>query len=97
VAVEGDRWIGFATVNLVQANGNAHNEMTGVRREYRGRDIALALKLLAIRYARSIGAREITTSNDSLNAPMLAVNRKLGYIPQNGQYKLKNDRPDFPN
>jgi GNAT superfamily N-acetyltransferase len=95
VAVEGDRWIGFATVNLVQANGNAHNEMTGVRREYRGRDIALALKLLAIRFARSIGACEITTSNDSLNAPMLAVNRKLGYIPQNGQYKLINVTPIF--
>ena len=95
VAVDGDQWIGFATVRLVAANGNAHNEMTGVRREYRGRGIALALKLLAIRFARSIGAHEITTSNDSLNAPMLAVNRKLGYKPKNGQCKLKNDRPNF--
>jgi GNAT superfamily N-acetyltransferase len=95
VATDGDKWVGFATVNLVQANGNAHNEMTGVRREYRGRGIALALKLLSIRYARSIGAREITTSNDSLNAPMLAVNYKLGYISQNGQYKLINVTPIF--
>jgi GNAT superfamily N-acetyltransferase len=93
VAADGDQWIGFATVNTVAANGNAHNEMTGVRREYRGRGIALALKLLAIRFARSIGAQEITTSNDSLNAPMLAVNRKLGYQPQNGQYKLNCVQP----
>jgi hypothetical protein len=41
----------------------------------------------------SISARELTTSNDSLNPPMLAVNRKLGYTPQNGQYKLKNETP----
>jgi len=95
VAVEDDRWVGYATVTLVPANGNAHNEMTGVLREYRGRGIALALKLLATRYARSVDAQEITTSNDSLNAPMLAINRKLGYKPQNGQYKLLNATPIF--
>ncbi len=86
---------GFCQRQLVPANGNAHNDMTGVRREYRGRGIALALKLLAIRFARSVGAQEITTSNDSLNAPMLAVNRKLGYQPQNGQYKLNCTHPVF--
>jgi len=96
IAAVGESWVGFASVTLVSETGNAHNEMTGVLREYRGRGIALALKLLAIRYAREAGARKITTSNDSLNAPMLAVNRKLGYQQQRGVYRLKNEHPVFP-
>ncbi len=95
LALDGEKMVGFATVAIVPASGNAHNDMTGVLAEYRGRRIALALKLLAIRYAREAGAREITTSNDSLNEPMLAINRKLGYRPQTGVYKLRCDQPVF--
>ncbi|HEY7850574.1 MAG TPA: hypothetical protein VIC27_10950, partial [Ktedonobacterales bacterium] len=29
------------------------------------------------------------TNNDSQNAPMLAVNRKLGYQPQPGFYRMR--------
>ncbi len=65
--------------------------MTGVVASYRGRKIALALKLLAIRYAWSHGAKTIRTHNDSLNAPMLAINRKLGYQPQSGKYRLRKE------
>ena len=69
------------------------NTMTGVRRAYRGRGIALVLKLLAIRYARSLGALFVRTHNDSGNAPMLAINRKLGYQPEPGIYGLKKMMP----
>ena len=55
---------------------------------WRGRGIALALKLLAIRAARRYGARYLRTNNDSENAPMLAVNRKLGYQPAPGYYRM---------
>jgi GNAT superfamily N-acetyltransferase len=58
-----------------------------VLKEYRGRKIALALKLLATRYARSLGATFIRTNNDSKNEPILAINRKLGYKPEPGWYK----------
>jgi hypothetical protein len=30
----------------------------------------------------------VRTDNDSKNAPMLAVNRKLGYKPEPGYYRL---------
>lgn len=46
-----------------------------------------ALKLLAIRCARRYGAVYIRTHNDSENAPILAINRKLGYQPQPGLYQ----------
>ncbi len=62
--------------------------ITGVERAYRGRHIALALKLLGIRYAKARGALTIRTNNDSQNVPMLAVNRKLGYRPEPGIYRL---------
>ncbi len=44
--------------------------------------------LAAIRYAQAQGAHTIRTNNDSLNAPMLAINEKLGYGPQPGKYLL---------
>jgi GNAT superfamily N-acetyltransferase len=65
-----------------------YHMMTGVEREYRGRGLATALKLLAVRCARRYGAAYLRTNNDSQNAPMLAVNRKLGFVPEPGKYLL---------
>jgi hypothetical protein len=46
------------------------------------------LKLQTILLAKKEGLRFIRTHNDSNNAPMLAINRKLGYKPEPGYYKL---------
>lgn len=54
--------------------------LTGVRRGWRGRGVALALKLRAMRYAREQGVSTLRTDNESGNAPMLAVNDKLGFV-----------------
>ncbi len=88
LAVDGDAWVGFAGLSMNPEKHSAYNATTGVIREYRGRKIALALKVLAARCAREQGAREISTDNDSLNAPMLAINRKLGYQPEPGKYTM---------
>ncbi|HYN89501.1 MAG TPA: GNAT family N-acetyltransferase, partial [Ardenticatenaceae bacterium] len=58
-----------------------HTGVTTVRREYRRRHIATALKVRAIRFAREQGAREILTNNDAGN-PMYQLNLKLGFEPQ---------------
>ena len=81
-------WIGFTNLSVDKDARYAHQGMTGVRRPYRGRKIALALKLLSIRYALSRGVTEIRTGNDSRNAPILAINRKLGFISGRGQASL---------
>jgi GNAT superfamily N-acetyltransferase len=88
VAATGEEWIGLAAVQLIPEDHSAYNLMTGVLEAYRGRKIATALKLVAIRYAREHGALSLRTHNSSLNEPMLAVNRKLGYVPRPGFYKL---------
>jgi ribosomal protein S18 acetylase RimI-like enzyme len=80
--------IGLAAVGYFANTNRASNMITGVDRAYRGRKIAQALKLLTIRYAKEKGASHIVTDNDSQNAPMLAINRKLGYVPRPGIFRL---------
>lgn len=56
--------------------------LTGVRREARGRGIAIALKLETVRYAKEAGLGHIKTWNDVHNRPMLRVNEALGFAKQ---------------
>jgi GNAT superfamily N-acetyltransferase len=86
IAAEGDRLVGATT--LITSREHVYTNHTLVDREYRGRGIALALKLLAVRAALRHGAPYMRTGNDSLNGPMLAVNRKLGYRPLAGDYTV---------
>lgn len=88
LAADGDDWVGLAAIAFYPEQGYAYNAFTGVRADYRGRGLATALKLLATRFARQCGAAYIRTDNDSLNGPMLAVNRKFGYQPQPGRYRM---------
>jgi GNAT superfamily N-acetyltransferase len=57
----------------------AYSLFTGVLPEYRGRKIALALKVETIRYARDHGIAAILTNNNTTNPPMIAVNERLGF------------------
>jgi GNAT superfamily N-acetyltransferase len=88
LAAEGEKYVGLSAVGYFADSNSAYNMMTGVLPDYRGRKIAQALKLLTIRVAKSWDADYIRTNNDSQNAPMLAINRKLGYVPQPGLYRL---------
>ncbi len=88
LAADGDRWVGICAVRLYPEAKQAFNVHTGVIRACRRRHIALALKLAAICYARSHSARSLCTHNDSTNGPMLALNRKLGYVAAPGRYTL---------
>lgn len=88
LAAEGEKYIGLSAVGYFAESNNAYNMMTGVLREYRGRKIALALKLMSIRAAKKWGAGYIRTNNDSTNTPMLAINRKLGYVAEVGIYRM---------
>jgi GNAT superfamily N-acetyltransferase len=91
LAADGDEYIGLSAVGYFAETNSMYNMFTGVMPAYRGRRIAQALKLLSTRYAKQSGVDYIRTNNDSENAPMLAINQKLGYKPQPGIYRLKKD------
>jgi GNAT superfamily N-acetyltransferase len=83
IALDGDRYVGMSTLKRSQASPDTlYVGFTGVLREYRGKGIAMALKLKAIAFARQRGAAAIRTWNDSLNRPMLRINEALGFAKQ---------------
>ncbi|HLX41008.1 MAG TPA: GNAT family N-acetyltransferase [Ktedonobacteraceae bacterium] len=67
-------------------------EMTGVLPAYRGKGIAMLLKLHGIRYAQAHGNRAITTTNDSPNEAMLALNDRLGFQRQGATIRFVSFR-----
>jgi GNAT superfamily N-acetyltransferase len=73
--------IGYASLLLLpgQANRKAWHDMTAVLRAWRGRGLARALKHATIGWAIDHGLEILMTGNDINNAPMRAVNARLGY------------------
>jgi GNAT superfamily N-acetyltransferase len=63
------------------ASGRASSMFTGTMRAYRGRGLGRAVKLASIAWAREHGVTQMATRNDESNQPMLAINRRLGYVP----------------
>jgi GNAT superfamily N-acetyltransferase len=62
-------------------SGRSLNMFTGTMRAYRGRGLGLAVKLGSIHWAAAHGITTMVTANDAENAPMLAINKRLGYRP----------------
>jgi len=87
LALDGDVPVALAAIGET-APARFYHMMTGVLPLYRGRGIASALKVLTVECARSLGGRLIVTHNDSTNAPMLAINRRLGYVARPGWYRI---------
>jgi GNAT superfamily N-acetyltransferase len=77
-----DRVVGYACL-LMQPGSTtiAYHDMTAVLRAYRGRGIARELKNATIAWAIEHGLTALETGNDEANAPMRAVNARLGYEP----------------
>lgn len=70
-----------AMAYIQRLGDRVHSSFTGTHPDFRGRGLATVLKSHALRAAREAGATEAFTSNDAKNAPMLAVNTRLGYEP----------------
>ncbi|WP_181766765.1 GNAT family N-acetyltransferase [Streptomyces albidus (ex Kaewkla and Franco 2022)] len=70
-----------AAYSVAQTDGRDRywSGMTGTRRAFRGRGLAKLAKLDSLLRSRSAGVAWAFTGNDAANAPMLAVNKRLGY------------------
>ncbi|HEX6701319.1 MAG TPA: GNAT family N-acetyltransferase [Gaiellaceae bacterium] len=82
VAIAGDEAVGFAKLSLTDAQPEiAYHDLTGVKRAWRGRGIARALKARQIAWAKSAGYRRLSTNNEERNAPIRKLNEQFGYRP----------------
>jgi GNAT superfamily N-acetyltransferase len=89
IAVDGERFVGVTTLFNTEEPGVIYTDYTGVQKETRGRGIAQALKLLSIHAALKAGAHTMTTDTEDSNLPMQSINRKLGYQPGKGHYRIR--------
>ena len=80
-AVVGGEAVSIALLSSRLSSGRGFNAFAATRPEYRGRGLALAAKAASLRWAAANGITRVSTANDSENAPMLAINRRLGYRP----------------
>jgi GNAT superfamily N-acetyltransferase len=89
LAVDGDEVVAYAKFSLTEAQPKtAHHDLTGVKRAWRGRGIARALKATQIRWAKEHGYEELQTRNER-NAPIRHLNREFGYRPATGRIYLR--------
>lgn len=79
LAMDGTTIAAFTTTGD-QGQGRGNTWMTGTGRAYRGRGIALALKVEMLARAKAAGLRAMLTMNDEPNKAMRGINAKLGYV-----------------
>jgi len=82
---DGARYVGMSYLHAdADSPGRLLQRITAVHPSYRGRGIALALKLKTIEYGQRHGCHEIRTAVESNNPSMLAINHKLGFARRQG-------------
>ncbi|MFF5896769.1 GNAT family N-acetyltransferase [Streptomyces argenteolus] len=80
LALAGDEWVGMAATSDRRGSGCVFNEMTGVRRAFRGAGVAVAMKVHGMGFADLCGVRLVRTVHHPTNAKVIAMNRMLGYV-----------------
>jgi GNAT superfamily N-acetyltransferase len=95
VALAGDEVVGYAKFFLTAAQPTvAFHDMTGVKRAWRGRGIAGALKRAQIGWAKANGYERLETGNEVRNEPIRRLNASLGYRQSPGRVLMR--RPVAP-
>jgi mycothiol synthase len=90
VAVAGGEVVGYAKFFLTEARPTvAFHDMTAVRRDWRGRGVARALKQAQIGWAKRAGYEVCETANEERNEPIRRLNAELGYRLAPGRLVLE--------
>jgi mycothiol synthase len=80
IALAGDEPVGYATLD--DFGRDAHNGLTAVKRAWRRRGVATALKRTQIAAAKRAGFRRLVTGSEERNVAMRSLNAKLGYTSE---------------
>ena len=90
LALVDDEVVGYSKLHLSDARPTvAVNDMTGVRRAWRGRGIAGALKRAQLAWAKANGYERLETANETRNVPIQRLNERLGYLPFAERVRLR--------
>jgi GNAT superfamily N-acetyltransferase len=79
VALAGGEIVGYSGLMAHDNDGVAEDGLTVVRREWRRRGLARALKQRELAWAKEAGLHEVVTWTQSGNESMRTVNERLGY------------------
>jgi GNAT superfamily N-acetyltransferase len=94
IALHGDEVVGYAKFSLGDARPTvAFHDMTGVKRGWRGRGVAGALKRAEIAWAKDNGYTRLETFNEERNEPIRRLNERHGYRPTPGQIVVRGAIP----
>jgi GNAT superfamily N-acetyltransferase len=90
LALAGNEVVGYAKFALTDAQpATAHHDLTAVKRAWRGRGVARALKAAQIVWAKQSGFEELRTRNEERNEPIRRLNERFGYRPAPGRIYLR--------
>jgi GNAT superfamily N-acetyltransferase len=90
VAVASGEVVGYAKFSFWPAKPDTlFHDLTGVKRAWRGRGIARALKHAQLAWAKEEGYGALRTANEQRNEPIRRLNEQLGYKPIPGRVKLE--------
>lgn len=81
-------YVGYSTLGR-NPSGFYYIGMTGVKRGERGKGVAKALKVAAMRGLNAAGGGEIRTFNDPPNVAMIGMNEALGFKRTSTRYRYE--------
>jgi ribosomal protein S18 acetylase RimI-like enzyme len=81
LALSGDEIVGYAALHVFGNPKEGYHSLTGVKRSWRRRGVATALKRTVIAASAAEGLELLSTGSEERNTPMRRLNEKLGYRP----------------
>ena len=83
-------WAAMSAITRFENADHAYNLFTGVDPRYRGRKLGQSVKALALCHARDhLGVDRVRTNHNADNDPMIAIDRKLGFVQIPGTCRME--------
>ncbi|HPR34731.1 MAG TPA: GNAT family N-acetyltransferase [Anaerolineaceae bacterium] len=84
------KWVAMSAITRFEGQAEAYNLFTGVDEAFRGRKLAQAVKAKALLFARDVlGVKTVRTNHNALNEPIIAIDRKFGYVQSPGELYVR--------
>ncbi len=82
IALHGERWVALTELSFSDDPAELSVGLTAVDSAWRGKGLATAIKVHALKWAGGTGREHVVTWVEQHNNPMLGINRRLGFEPR---------------